>query len=306
MFASNVTPARARRLTLRRGGDNAQPMEFALESEVDGKQVRIDPAKPLILKVKRGDQPGGEIAVGIKDGQPFLDNRSSAACQVNDIDRAAALLIAGDHLQLGALRFRVIALSGLLDVVEPSAHAPAETSDSDRQRQQRRISASRMAAVEPQPSASGLLKRVSNAFSGRAEKQRMDELEAERRSALAEAGRRSLADGSAFGLPADLISALGRGQSVTLRSDQVPTLARWREDRQRLVRLDAEIAALRQALGLGADPDAVILVTPTLKSDEKLKTERAFATMDAVGTQELAEEPDQSGPHPIKRSNRRR
>lgn len=278
-------------------------MEFALESESDGKQVRIDPARPLILKVKRGDQPGGEIAVGIKDGQPFLDNRSTAQCMVNDIDRAAAMLSAGDHLQLGALRFRVVAL-GQLDVVEPAAHPPVAASDSDRQRQQRRISASRMAAVEPQPSASGLLKRVSAAFSGRAEKQRMEELEAERRAALIEAGRRSLADGSAFGLPGETISALGRGQSVTIRAEQAPYLARWREDRQRLVRLDAEIAALRQALGLGPDPDAVILVTPKLKSDEQVKTERAFATMDAVGTQEL--EGGAPGSQAVKRAQRRR
>ena len=100
-------------------------MEFALESESDGRQVKLDPAKPLILKVKRGDQPGGEILVGMKDGQPFLDNRSSAQCLVNDIDRAAALLSPGDHLQLGALRFRLVGLAGPIDVVEPSAAEPA-------------------------------------------------------------------------------------------------------------------------------------------------------------------------------------
>lgn len=275
-------------------------MEFALESESDGRQVRLDPAKPLILKVKRGDQPGGEIAVGLKNGQPYLDNRSSANCLVNDIDRAAALLAAGDHLQLGALRFRVVNLSGQIDVVEPAAQ-PA--SDSDRQRQQRRISASRLTSVEPQPSASGLLRRVSAAFSGRAEKVRLDELEAERRTALIEAGRRSLADGSALGLPAAALTALGRGQPVTLRPDQLQTFARWRQDRQRLVRLDAEIAALRQTLGLGADPDAVIL-TATLNSDERVKIDRAFATMDAVGTQELEDGPP--GPQAVKRPQRRR
>jgi len=278
-------------------------MEFALESESDSRQVKLDPLKPLILKVKRGDQPGGEIIVGIKDGQPFLDNRSSAQCLVNDIDRAAALLSPGDHLKLGALRFRLVGLSGPLDVVEPTAPAGSTAQDSDRQRQQRRISASRLTSVEPQPSASGLLKRVSAAFSGRAEKVRLDELETERRAALVEAGRRSLADGSALGLPAEVINALGRGQNVTLRAEQVSTLSRWREDRQRLVRLDAEIAALRQALGIGADPDAVILINPTLKSDEKQKTERAFATMDAVGTQEL---PDTPGETPVKKLGRRR
>jgi len=68
-----------------------------------------------------------------------------------------------------------------------------------------------------------------------------------------------------------------------------------------LVRLDAEIAALRQALGLGSDPDAVILIAPTLKSDERQKTERAFATMDAVGTQEIDEAPAGQPQRPLRR-----
>lgn len=274
-------------------------MEFSLESEDDGKRVRIDPGKPLILKVKRGDQPGGEIAVGMKDGRPFLDNRSSAQCTVNGSDRAAALLSAGDRLQLGALHFRVVATAGQLDVVEPVAQAPRPTAgapptESDRQRVQRRISASRMTAVEPQTQSSGILKRVSAAFSGRAERQRLDELEAERRAALVEAGRRSLGDGTALGIPPDALSRLQRGQAVTLQPAELDGFARWREDRQRLVRLDAEIAALRQALGLGPDPDAVVLVAPNLKSDERAKVERAHATMDAVGTQPMegGSEPD--------------
>ena len=271
-------------------------MDFALESESDGKQARIDAAKPVILKVKRGDQPGGEIVIGLKDGKPFFDNRSSASCQVNDLDRAAAILEAGDVLQLGALRFRVVTLagrstpSGQIDVVEPAANlrTPAPGSDSDRHRPQRRISASRITAIEHPPQSSGLLKRVSAAFGGRAERQRLEELDLERRQALIEAGRRSLADGSAFGLPNEALASFGRGQAVTLKPDHLPGLARWREDRQRLVRLDAEIAALRQALGLGADAEAVILTTP-LKSDERLKVDRAFETMDAVGTQDLGE-----------------
>lgn len=276
-------------------------MEFALESDDDGKRVRIDPVKPLLLKVKRGDLPGGEIAVGMKDGRPFLDNRSSAQCQVNGCDKAAAILAPGDQLQLGALRFRVVALTGSIDVVEPSAHPqpgvaipPPANAESDRHRQQRRISASRMAAIEQPTQGSGLLKRVSAAFSGRAERQRLDELEAERRTALLEAGRRSLGDGSALGIPPEAFSKLQRGQPVTLQPAELEGFARWREDRQRLVRLDAEIAALRQALGLGPDPDAVVLVAPTLKSDEKAKVERAYATMDAVGTQPMegGSEPD--------------
>lgn len=272
-------------------------MEFALESTADQKRVRIDPERPLVLKVKRGDQPGGEIVVGIKDGTPFLDNRSTAACLVNDIDRAATRLAPGDHLQLGSLRFRVVAL----DADGAPAPPPPASTDSDRQRQQRRISASRMAAVAEKPSSSGLLKRMSTAFSGRAEKQRLDELEAERRAALVEAGRRSLSDGTALGLPAALMAQLQRGQSVTLTPAQLEGFAVWRENRQRLVRLDAEIAALRQVLGLGPDPDAVILTVPRLKSDEQAKVERAYATMDAVSTQEM----DGAPPPPPAKPGRR-
>lgn len=275
-------------------------MEFALEAASDGRRIRIKTQEPLLLKVKRGNQPGGEIAVGMKDGQPFLDNRSSAVCQVNGIERAAFLLKPGDELQLGAQCFRLVQLGHDIEVIEPAVAAPAvatpvaakpapaQTNDSDRQRQQRRISASRMASVEaPANATSGLLKMVSSAFTGRAEKQRLDQLETERRAALVVAGRRSLSDGTALGLPGRVMAQLQRGQAVTLRAEDLDGLARWREERQGLVRLDAEIAALRQTLGLGPDHDAVVLSTPTLRSSELAKDERAFATMDAVGTQML-------------------
>jgi hypothetical protein len=274
-------------------------MEFALQAENDGKRLRLDPAQPLTLRVKRGDQPGGEIVVGLKDGAPFLDNRSTAICTVNGVEMAAARLAPDDLLQLGALRFTVVSVSDPLEVVEPTARtAPAPAQDSDRHRQQRRISASRMAAVDQPNQTSGLLKRVSVAFSGRAEKQRLDQLEAERRTALIEAGRRSLGDGSALGIPGQMMNQLSRGQAVQLRAEDLAGLTRWREDRQKLVRLDAEIAALRQALGMGADPDAVILAAPNLKSDERQKVERAFATMDEVGTQSLGGMADAAEPAP--------
>lgn len=259
---------------------------------MDGRRVRLDPDKAILLKVRRAGHPGGEIAVGIKDGKPFLDNRSEAVCMVNGIERAAALLSPGDQLQLGAQQFRLIGLDGDVEVVEPQVDPRAErapdpaATDSDRQRNQRRISASRMASIDggQQTGASGLLKRVSAAFSGRAEKSRLDQLEAERRDALLQAGRRSLGDGSALGIPATVMSQLQRGGTVRLDAKELEGLATWREDRQRLVRLDAEIAALRQALGLGPDPDAVVLTTHVLRSTELAKVERAFATMDEVGT----------------------
>lgn len=260
-------------------------MAFALIAAADGRRLTVEPDRPVVLKVKRGDQSGGEIVVGIKDGRPYLDNRSTAMCSVNGIERAAAALAAGDELQLGALAFRLDGPPAEPEVVEPAPIRPS--TDSDRIRQQRRISASRMAAIEPTSQSSGLLKRVSAAISGRAERQRLEQIEAERRAVLIEAGRLALSEGSSLGLSAESVAALNRGKQVTLRPAQLAGLARWRDDRQRLVRLDAEIAALRQALGLGADPDAVILTTPRLRSDEQAKVERAYATMDAVGTQEM-------------------
>jgi hypothetical protein len=275
-------------------------MEFALESP-DGTRTALVQARPLTLRVKRGDAPGGEILVGVNDGRPFLDNRSSAACAVNGVACTASTLTPGDRLQLGALSFVVVADGVAPDVVEPATPSlPA--SDSDRHRQQRRISASRMAAVGAAPRGeSGLLKRVSAAFSGRAERQRLEELESERRSVLIDAGRRHLGESHPIGLPAEALAQLQRGVPVRLDPGHLPGLATWREDRQRLVRLDAEIGALRLALGLGPDPEAVILAAPRLKSDEQAKVERAFATMDDVGTQDLGGTPDA----PAARSRRR-
>ncbi|MEK7414326.1 MAG: hypothetical protein AAB263_13505 [Planctomycetota bacterium] len=301
-------------------------MQYALEALADGKQLRIDPAQPLSLKVKRHNQPGGEILVGLKDGKLYLDNRSTATCMVNDVQKAAAALAQGDRLQLGTSAFMVVAIQAVTDVevVEPRTGSgePAKraqptpppvpmtamyrtpaggtkvptptpaakpSSDSDQLRNQRRISASRLTAVEPTSTqSSGLLKRMSAAFTGRNERQRLEQLEQERRAALIESGRRSLGDGGGFGLPPDAMSKLQNDEAVILTQADLAGLSQWRTDRQRLVRLDAEIAALRQALFLGPDPDAVLLTTPTLRSDERVKTDRAFATMDEIGTQELS------------------
>lgn len=306
-------------------------MQYALEALTDGKQLRIDPSQPLTLKVKRGNQPGGEITVGVKDGKLYLDNRSTATCMVNEIQKAAASLHQGDRLQLGTMAFIVVAIqSGNdLEVVEPRAttggaaskppavpmtamyrapsaaaanrtpapEAPRSSSDSDRQRHQRRLSASRLTAVESNSTqSSGLLKRMSAAFSGRNERQRLEQLEQERRTALAESGRRSLGDGGGFGFSTEAMSLLQNGESVTIKAEDLDGLAQWRSDRQRLVRLDAEISALRQVLFLGPDPDAVLLTTPVLRSDENVKTDRAFATMDEVGTQDIGRILDDGDP----------
>jgi hypothetical protein len=77
------------------------------------------------------------------------------------------------------------------------------------------------------------------------------------------------------------------GQAAQIRPQDMDGLQKWREDRQRLVRLDAEIAALRAALDLGPDPEAVVLTTPSLRSTEQAHEERVYATMDQVSTQPI-------------------
>jgi hypothetical protein len=64
-------------------------------------------------------------------------------------------------------------------------------------------------------------------------------------------------------------------------------LGRWRAQRQRMVLLDAEIAALRRALGLGSDLQLHVQSSPTARPDQKAMQNRAFATLDGLATDEL-------------------
>ncbi len=170
---------------------------------------------------------------------------------------------------------------------------PARTSssdDSDRQRQSRRISASRLTAVEP-AQREGLLSKVGKAFGRRDERhQRLANLETDRAALLAEAGRHALGHGGSLGLPEKVVAALLSGSTVTIASNDLSPgdLERWRTQRQRMVLMDAEISALRKALGLGSDPQMHQQSSPTLRPDQKAMQERAFATLDGLSTDELA------------------
>jgi hypothetical protein len=135
----------------------------------------------------------------------------------------------------------------------------------------------------------GLFSKVSAVFAGRAGRQALERLEAERRNLLGEAGRLVLA-GVPWGLPDDLPARLLKGEAVSLVADDLdrPALERWRAERERLARLDAEIAAARRSLGLGADPEAVA-PAPLLRPQVKAHQERAFASMDGLMTEEMPE-----------------
>jgi hypothetical protein len=52
--------------------------------------------------------------------------------------------------------------------------------------------------------------------------------------------------------------------------------------------LDAEIGAIRRALGLGPDPEVHAQSSPTLRADQRVHQERAFATLDGMATDDLS------------------
>jgi hypothetical protein len=202
---------------------------------------------------------------------------------------------------------RITSATGVVAVRDPASDStveqlatvePSATSDSDRQRQSRRISASRLTAVEP-AQREGLLSKVGKVFGRRDERhQRVADLEAGRAALLAEAGRHALGAGGSLGLPEKAIATLLAGGTVTVSTaDLSPAdLERWRAQRQRMVMLDAEIAALRRALGLGSDPQMHQQSSPTLRPDQKAMQDRAFATLDGLSTDELSRADTQVAP----------
>jgi hypothetical protein len=180
--------------------------------------------------------------------------------------------------------------------------AGATTSESDRMRHSRRISASRLTAVEPAGSGrEGLLSKVGRVFGRRDERyQRLDELQAERIERLAEAGRLVLSPGLGLGLGEAVVAALLQGQRVTLGASDCSTtgLEQWRSLRKRMDLMDAEIAALRHTLGMGPDPTTTLPQSPTLRVDDRRQQERAFAALDGLSTDELGLELSQGATPP--------
>lgn len=199
------------------------------------------------------------------------------------------------------------------EVIEPPVTGKS-SSDSDRHRRRRSISASMHSVVEPPRKT--ILNRVSSVFSAknRIDRSREEGLQAERHQLLEEAGRQVLA-AHALGLPEHAISDLLAGRTVTIRPEEISRapLERWRELTERVALLDAEIAAVRQTLGLGPDLGSVRLTAPHGRVDLKQREERVFATLDALTTQELGPDPatvvpaqvpaKQAAPEPLVKSS---
>jgi hypothetical protein len=192
----------------------------------------------------------------------------------------------------------------------PAPPSPRTPTPSPDDRHAKRISASRLSVVEPAPPDDrGLFQRVSGLLGGgRAERQRLEQLEAERQQLLIESGRLSLGAGGGLGLPETAIAALVAGKSVTLGPDEISAniLEKWRSQRDRARLIDGEIAAVRRALGLSQDSSPVLMPPPVLRPERKALEERAFHSLDGVSTQDLGEgiDVDEEPPPPPASSSR--
>lgn len=277
-----------------------------------GRTIPVVASRPRIFKVVKQGRDAGEVTVELVEGRCVVTNRSERPVLVNGKERDRAVLGHGDTVVIGKDTFGVVDSepptetlrasgyhptpaspdpgTGGLEVVEPDAK-PA--SESDPQRRRKSISASMHSVVEPEPKPN-LLNRMSSVFSARsrADRSREEELQRERTHLLEEAGRQVLA-GHALGLPEQVFSDLLAGKAVTIRPEEVSrgALDRWRELTQRVALLDAEIAAVRRTLGLGPDLGAVRLSAPMARNQLRKQEERAFATLDALTTQELGTDP---------------
>ena len=222
--------------------------------------------------------------------------------QVIDIDSALVSRSASGTEQSADLPVGAVPEAGLgpaakrgnsevndIEIEEPSpvqvAPAPAEQ-PSESHRRRTRISATRLAAIEAEPKSSGLLGRVSrmtSALTNRGDHKRLEQLENERSEVLQTAGRLCLSDRS--GLWERLAAAVDAHRTAAIPPDalNLADLERWRRLRTRVVELDAEIAALRLSLGLGADAGAVIL-TEMSESERRARHQRVFETMDRTDT----------------------
>jgi hypothetical protein len=243
--------------------------------------------EPMVIEL-RDDGPDEP-----KQNEPKLDVLKMAEQTANDLSSAPAAPAQFDEDAETAEHPR-----GKSTSERESARA---SHDSDRYRQSRRISASRLAAIDPAPKQ-GLLSKVTKVFQRKDEReQKLALLESQRKALLVEAGRHALGPGGSIGLPDSMVKSLLSGGSVTIRpNDLLPAdLERWRFQRQQMILLDAEIAALRRALGLGQDPRQHNEQAPPSRADQRALQERAFARMDGTATDELLPQPANDAPDSV-------
>ena len=244
----------------------------------------MHPGKPRVFQVRRPDEADGSVEVALIEGALQLSNRSQRTVRVNGSAVREATLYEGDVIEIGKDVFRVAVVPDELVIEDPGPTATAPSSDSDRQRRRRSLSASMPAYAPQSPPANGLLSKMSSVFHGRSERARLEALEAERRDVLVQIASAVLGDGLfAHGE----LSALCEGRSVTIDPAQVPPrmLERWRDWRDRVALLDAELKALRKRLGVRDQERPAS--EDSSRREVRSREARVFATLDRTGTEPL-------------------
>ena len=299
-------------LDIKRGGEPAGRLSFAVSSH-GIEFLNSSPVESLVngVSMRRAQLANGDmVQIGKMKFQAAVNGATSTGSMVNDKDETVPSLpllgdpaddddamdtdvddsgdqdILGDH-DLGVTdQGKQVTAVYTRSSPEPDGQVPAGGS-----RSSRRISASKMAAVDiPAPERAGLFGKVGKVFKRKEEKDaELLELERQRDELLCLAGRRALQHVGGMGLPPDLLYRLGMGQSVTLSPADIAQGARetFRRHAELLVYLDAEIAARREALELGPDPAVLAARQLQLQTEHDEHKEGAFRAMDQMMTDEV-------------------
>jgi hypothetical protein len=222
------------------------------------KPIPMPEGRPLMFRSRAGEpvarlsRESGGWRIEALNGSPVSVNGTAVS------DRRIA---SGDEIAVGRDRFRLV--DDGPEVVEPfrAPAPPAAPAIDPAARSSRRISVSRTSTVNA-TGQSGVLDRVVAAFNGK-DRARLASLEQERRRLLHDAGLSSL-KGAGIGLPPALLARLLRGEPVQIRLDDLMPGAvdGWRTGRRRLGELDTAIDAVRRALGLPPEQEAVLGAAP--------------------------------------------
>lgn len=270
-------------------------LDIVVGGQVKHRVELPDQHQKTVAVNRGGGQREGQLVFRRTGNRVQFRNESSLSCRLGSTVVAEAEMKAGDSLDTGRESFVLSIDHSDVEVVEPVATpSPQDVapSDSDRHRQQRRISASHITTTPQATSTSGIMRKVSGIFGvGKTERTRLEQIEAERATIQLEAGVMLLKPGFGIGLPESAFTALLDGKSVTIKPLDIDrtALARLRDLRARITRLDAEAATLRATLAMPATASRSLPASSELRSSAKAEEERVYQQLDDVGTQDLGD-----------------
>ncbi|MDA3962056.1 MAG: hypothetical protein PF961_14790 [Planctomycetota bacterium] len=289
-----------------------------LEGPHQGKELLLAAGKPLQLDVRRQGGVAGRLAFALSPEGMMFTNSSPVDSEVNGTVTRHAVLTDGDQVRVGKMVFEAHvehtesfdeSIEGKDETAANPSVAPSPTKQGAAvyaaaapimsedptptagSRTSRRISASRMAAVElPEPQREGLLKKVGKVFRRKDEADTvLDGLMQQRDELLQLAGRLALEGQGGLGLPAAWMQQLARGERPALGIDDLSPGQReaFLRHGELLRFLDAEIQARRNELGIGPDPTVIAARQIPLQAEHAERQESAFKAMDSMMTDEV-------------------